>query len=96
MCMLSHVRFFATPWAVARQAPLSVEFSRKEYWSGLHFLFQGIIQIQRLSLGLLHLLRRILYHCATWSNRGMCINSSQLNNVILKEKSILKCHSNRI
>ena len=28
---------FATPWAVARQAPLSVGFSRQEYWSGLPF-----------------------------------------------------------
>ena len=25
----------ATPWTVARQAPLSMEFSRQEYWSGL-------------------------------------------------------------
>ena len=25
------------PWTVARQAPLSVGFSRKEYWSGLPF-----------------------------------------------------------
>ena len=31
----SHVRLFATPWTVARQAPLSMEFSRQEYWSGL-------------------------------------------------------------
>ena len=29
--------FFATPWTVARQAPLSMEFSRQEYWSGLPF-----------------------------------------------------------
>ena len=26
---------FATPWIVARQAPLSMGFSRQEYWSGL-------------------------------------------------------------
>ena len=26
---------FATPWTVAHQAPLSVELSRQEYWSGL-------------------------------------------------------------
>ena len=25
---------FATPWTVACQSPLSVEFSRQEYWSG--------------------------------------------------------------
>ena len=28
---------FATPWTVARQAPLSVEFRRQAYWSGLSF-----------------------------------------------------------
>ena len=27
----------ATPWIVAHQAPLSMEFSRQEYWSGLPF-----------------------------------------------------------
>ena len=27
----------ATPWTVAYQAPLSMEFSRQEYWSGLPF-----------------------------------------------------------
>ena len=38
MCVLSrfsHVLFFATPWTVARQAALSVGFSRQKYWSGL-------------------------------------------------------------
>ena len=34
---LSHVWLFATPWSVACQAPLSMEFSRQEYWSGLPF-----------------------------------------------------------
>ena len=34
---LSHVRLFATPWTVAYNAPLFVEFSRQEYWSGLWF-----------------------------------------------------------
>ena len=29
---LSRVRLFATPWTVAHQAPLSMEFSRQEYW----------------------------------------------------------------
>ena len=31
----------ATPWIVARQAPLSLEFSRQEYWSGLPFPSRG-------------------------------------------------------
>ena len=32
--LLSRVQFFSTPWAVFPKAPLSVEFSRQEYWSG--------------------------------------------------------------
>ena len=41
--LLSRVWLFATPWTVARQAPLSMGFSRQEYWSGLPFsLLQGI------------------------------------------------------
>ena len=31
----------ATPWTVAHQAPLSMEFSRQEYWSGLPFPIPG-------------------------------------------------------
>ena len=33
--VLSCVRLFATPWTVAYQASLSMDFSRQEYWSGL-------------------------------------------------------------
>ena len=32
---LSRVRFFVTPWTAAYQAPLSMGFSRQEYWSGV-------------------------------------------------------------
>ena len=38
---LSRVRLFVTPWTVAYQAPLSVRFSRQEYWSGLPFPSPG-------------------------------------------------------
>ena len=37
LCMLSHfscVQFFAILWSVAHQAPLSMGFSRQEYWNG--------------------------------------------------------------
>ena len=34
---LSRVQLFATPWTVAYQAPLSIGFSRQEYWNGLPF-----------------------------------------------------------
>ena len=39
--LLSHVRLLATPWTVAHQASLSMEFSRQEYWSGLPFPSPG-------------------------------------------------------
>ena len=39
--MLSRVQLFATLWTVARQAPLSMGFSRQEYWSGLPFPSPG-------------------------------------------------------
>ena len=38
---LSGVWLFATLWTVAHQAPLSMEFSRLEYWSGLPFPSSG-------------------------------------------------------
>ena len=42
MChLLSHVQLFATPWTVARQAPLSMGFSRQKHWSGLPFPSPG-------------------------------------------------------
>ena len=37
MCVLSHIQLFVTPWSVDCQAPLSMKFSRQEYWSGLPF-----------------------------------------------------------
>ena len=41
MCVLSCVQLFVTPWIVACQAPLSMGFSRQEYWSELPFPFSG-------------------------------------------------------
>ena len=38
---LSPVRLFPTPWTIACQAPLSMGFSRQEYWSGLPFPTSG-------------------------------------------------------
>ena len=58
VCVLSRVQLFVTPWTVDRQVPQSMEFSRQEYWSGLHFLLKGIFPTQELSP---HLLR--LLHC---------------------------------
>ena len=38
---LSRVRLFVIPWTVAYQTPLSMGFSRQEYWSGLPFPSPG-------------------------------------------------------
>ena len=38
---VSRVQFFAIPWTVAHQVPLSMEFSRQEFWSGLLFPYPG-------------------------------------------------------
>ena len=37
----SHVSLFVTPWTVDHQAPLSMGFSRQEYWSGWSFPSPG-------------------------------------------------------
>ena len=63
-CQLLSVRFPVTPWTVARQAPLSMGFSRQAHWSGLPFPTTGDLPLtQGLKprlLGHLHC-RRILY-----------------------------------
>ena len=46
LCVLSHfsrVRLLATLWTVAHQAPLSMGFSRQEYWRGLQFHYPIIL-----------------------------------------------------
>ena len=70
-CVMSNcnsmLRFF-TPWTAAHQVPLSVGFSRQEYWSGLPFSTLGDLP----NLGIKPMSwvsrigRRILYHCVTW------------------------------
>ena len=41
---------FATPWTAAHQAPLSMEFSRQEYWSRLPFPSPGDLPDPRIKL----------------------------------------------
>ena len=60
MKSLSRVRLFVIPWTVAYQAPLSMGFSRQEYWSGVPFPFPGDLPDQGLNLGLLHCRQMLL------------------------------------
>ena len=52
----SHVQLFVTPWTVAHQAPLSMGFSRQEYWNGLSFPPPGELPDPELNPHLLYLL----------------------------------------
>ena len=60
-----HVQLFSTPRTIARQAPLSMGFSRQEYWSGLPCLPPGDLPnpgIEHTSLYISSIDRQVLYH----------------------------------
>ena len=63
-CACSVMADSATPWAIARQAPLSMGFSRQEPWSGLPFPSPGSFLTQAWNPCLLQLLHWwvVLYH----------------------------------
>ena len=65
----SHVTLFATLWTVVLQGPLSMGFSRQEYWSGLPFPSPGDLPnpgIKPASLMSLALAGRFVSTGATW------------------------------
>ena len=49
--LLSRVQLFATPQTVDHQVPLSMEFSRQEYWSGLPFPSVAIYNYPPINMG---------------------------------------------
>ena len=77
--ILSHVQLLVTPWTVACQAPLPMEFSRQEYWNGLLFPTPADLpepRDQTCILGIFCTSRQILYHWASgkpkiWRCRGL-------------------------
>ena len=75
-CVLSHVWLFVTPWTVALQAPLSMGFSRQEYWSGLPRSPPGDLPnpgIKPASLTFLALAGRFFTTSTTWEAHSHCI-----------------------
>ena len=70
---LSRVRLFVTPWTVAHhQAPLSMGFSRQEYWSGLSCPPPGYLPdlgIEPMSLVSVALAGELFTTSATWETR---------------------------
>ena len=66
VCALSHARLFVTPWTVAHQAPLTMEFSRQEYWNVLPAPSLWDLPNPGIEPTSPALERRILYHRTTW------------------------------
>ena len=58
----SRVQLFATPWTVARQAPLSMGFPRQEFWSGLPLHPPGDLPNPGIESESLALADRYFYH----------------------------------
>ena len=69
VCALNCDQLFVTLWTKALQAPLSMEFSRQEYWSGLPFPSPGDLpnpEIKPISLEPTALAGEFFFHWATW------------------------------
>ena len=69
LSVLTCVRLFVTPWTVARQASVSMEFSRQEYWSGLPLPTPVDLSnpgIEPVSLGSLAMAGGFFASSATW------------------------------
>ena len=82
---LSCVQLFATPWTVAPQAPLSVEFSRQESWNGLPFPSPEDLPdpgIEPRSLASPVLAGGFFTASTTWKTRGS-LTSTDLSSVSL-------------
>ena len=77
---LSRVRLFATPWTAAYQAPLSMGFSRQEYWSGVPLpspmtKLDSILKIGNITLPTnVYIVKAmvfplVMYKCESWTIR---------------------------
>ena len=64
------------------QAPPSMGFSRRKYWSGFHFLLQGIFSSQGSNPGLPHC-RQMLYHLSHQGSPGRVIQILLLRSTLL-------------
>ena len=90
----SRIRLFATLWTVACQAPLSMEFSRQEYWSGLPFPSPGHLPnpgIKPVSLMSPALAGGFFTTSATWEAPELFIVFSYYSSVVFKIYSGMFC-----
>ena len=64
--MHSLIQLSATPWSVAHQAPLSMDFSRQEHWGGLPFPPPGDLPDRGIKPRSPRIDGQVLYHWTTW------------------------------
>ena len=89
VCSLSHVQFFATPWTIAHQTPLSMVFPRQEYWSGLPFPSPGDLPdpgIEPIPLYISCIGRQFLCH---WYHPGSMITRQREATLLFLDCSVL-------
>ena len=77
--LLSRVRLFATPWTAAYQAPLSMGFSRQEFWSGVplpspmtkldSILKRDITLLTKVSIVKAMVFPLVMFGCESWTIR---------------------------
>ena len=77
------------PWTVAHQAPLSMEFSRQEYWSGSPFLSLGDLPTQGWNPDVLYH-RQILYRLS-YQGRMPFVRSVAAPRLERTQKHVSRC-----
>ena len=73
-----HVQFFATLWTIALQAPLSMGFSKQEYWSGFPFPSPGNLPnpgIEPMPLASPALAGRFFTTSTTWEGSSVILST---------------------
>ena len=88
----SDVSNSATPWTVAHQAPLSMKFSKEEYFSGFLFPSPGGLPVPGINPGLPHC-RHILYHLSQQGRKTHKFYEKWERNVlVLCLGNIIQCY----
>ena len=85
--VLSCVQLFVSPWTVTLQAPLSMEFSRQVYWSGLPFSTPGHLShpvMECVSLACVSCICMQILYC--WATRKGLNGKYFQNNILLNLK----------
>ena len=99
--MLSRIRLFVTSWTVAHQAPLSMGFSRQEYWNGLPFLSPGDLPHPGMGPVSPALAGRFFTTSATWEALSKIVIAKQMVasncccSVCTETYSLSRCRENK-